>query len=352
MNRIIIVGNGFDRAHNLPTLYSDFLDHLRDSIARYEKDERDHISRLIVNNKPSRRSSSNFVPRKTEEGTDKWICAKRLPQKNEFELATQENSESIYFKSLFQKKKELGEWSNLESHYFKLLCKNREAVDKIKLINEEFEHLKQLISSYLKEQIEGKTGKGNKYNIDAKNSIYSMLRSRDSSQFKKNYFVTFNYTSKILNQYFFWLRDTSSKSKFPIEPIHIHGDLHPTNPIIFGYGDESSDEYKVLERIGNNKLLKNFKTFQYLRSSKYNQVLGLLEDSEKIYVQIIGHSCGLCDKALLRTIFQHTNVKHIEPVYHDNESQYFENLYNISRIFDDNTLMREKIVSLDETFKI
>jgi hypothetical protein len=60
--------------------------------------------------------------------------------------------------------------------------------------------------------------------------------------FEKNYFVTFNYTSKILNQYLMWLRD-DNKAQFPLLPIHIHGDLHnPTNPIIFVYGDENSSE--------------------------------------------------------------------------------------------------------------
>ncbi|MCG8839007.1 hypothetical protein G1K37_11685, partial [Tenacibaculum dicentrarchi] len=32
MNRIIIIGNGFDKAHNLPTGYGDFMNYLRDSI--------------------------------------------------------------------------------------------------------------------------------------------------------------------------------------------------------------------------------------------------------------------------------------------------------------------------------
>lgn len=82
------------------------------------------------------------------------------------------------------------------------------------------------------------------------------------------------------------------------------------------------------------------------------QVLGLLEESNEIYVQLIGHSSGLCDKALLRTIFQHKNVKHIESVYYEDERRYFENLYNISRIFDDNTLMRKKLVPLEDTYML
>lgn len=176
---------------------------------------------------------------------------------------------------------------------------------------------------------------------------------KDGYDFKNTYFVSFNYTSKIINQYFFWWRDTFGENRITNYPINIHGTLtNSDNPIIFGYGDENSDKYKELEKLGDNDLLKNFKTFQYLRANKYKKVLGLLESSEEIYIQLIGHSCGLCDRALLRTIFQHDNVKFIESVYYKDNLKYFENLYNISRIFDDNILMREKIISLDETFMI
>ena len=88
------------------------------------------------------------------------------------------------------------------------------------------------------------------------------------------------------------------------------------------------------------------------------EVLGLLEivsasgRGEGIHIQLIGHSSGLCDKALLKEIFQHKNVKHIESVYHKDEGEYFKNLYNISRIFDDNTIMRKKMICLEDTFMI
>src|SRR5690606_32475908 len=135
------------------------------------------------------------------------------------------------------------------------------------------------------------------------------------------------YTSKILIAYLKRLKVETMDNKLSIFPIHIHGDLNdPENPIIFGYGDENSKEYHELELLLDNNFLKNFKTFQYLRTGKYKEVLGLLEESENIYVQLIGHSSGLCDKALLRNIFQHDNVKHIETTYYRDELKYFENL--------------------------
>lgn len=340
MDRIVIIGNGFDKAHNLPTGYKDFMEYLKDS---------------IVNNGIKCEKFKEYIHRTTIEGKeDPWISVKKIPNKNSFKFEVNPHSNSIYFKSLFEERNELGFWSDLESHYYEILLKNKESLEATRIVNEEFNHLKQLLFNYLIKEIEQEIGSDCKYSTDKGNSIFKMLRNgHNDFEFEKTFFVTFNYTTKILIQYFFWLRDNNGKEKYPIEPIHIHGDLaNPSNPIIFGYGDENSKEYKELELIGNNELLKNFKTFQYLRSNKYGNVLGLLSESNEIYIQVIGHSCGLCDKALLRAIFQHENVKYIEPTYYNDETKYFENLYNISRIFDDNTLMREKIIPLNETFKI
>ncbi|MCG8839047.1 hypothetical protein G1K37_11900 [Tenacibaculum dicentrarchi] len=354
MNRIIIIGNGFDKAHNLPTGYGDFMNYLRDSIAKYEPTYRNQWK--LINNGKECGNNRGYYHRLNNKKEDLWLGVQQIQNKPEFKLKTNPHSseKSIYFKSLFEENEKLGYWSDLESHYFKLIISNKDSIEKIELINREFSHLKTLLFEYLKLEIDNKTGIGNEYDIHSINPIYDMLKLQHNDfEFEKNYFITFNYTSKILNQYLFWLRDGIGKEKFPLMPIHIHGDLtNPENPIIFGYGDENSKEYKELELLQNNRLLENFKTFQYLRSSKYNEVLGLLEESNEVYVQIIGHSSGLCDKALLRTIFQHENVKYIEPTYHKEESRYFENLYNISRIFDDNTIMRKKIIPLSETFKI
>ena len=43
---------------------------------------------------------------------------------------------------------------------------------------------------------------------------------------------------------------------------------------------------------------------------------------------------------------------YIELTYHEKEENYFENLYNVSRIFDDNSFMREKIIPLEDTYNV
>jgi len=353
MNRILLIGNGFDLAHGLPTRYSDFIDDIVNSTAKFETVNN---TRVYVKNRNSEYNKNGlFKPRITQEGDDKWIGVQLNREKFEGELTTNPNSNSIYFKSLIAQKENLGYWSDLEEHYFSLIYKYRGNDKAIQTINEEFEHLKSLLTVYLQEKVEKKESEiiKNTPNLPFL-SILQFGRGINEFNFEKTYFITFNFTSKLLYQYFVRLDNrTGRKGAYPIPPIHIHGAIgDPNNPIIFGYGDENSTEYKALEKLKNNNLLKNFKTFQYLRSNRYRQVLGLLEENEEIYVQIIGHSCGLCDKALLKKIFEHKNVKHIETVYYADESKYFDKLYNISRIFDDNTLMREKIIPLEQTIKV
>jgi hypothetical protein len=354
VNKIILIGNGFDIAHGLPTTYLNFLDFVRDSIV--QKIQLDTSSyRHEILGKP-RGQDSSFIHKLDENGKeDPWIGAVINQNSHKIELKTNPHgsNNSIYYKSLFSDKTINGHWSDLEYHYFKTLNKNSGKPKAVAIINEEFEHLKTLLYLYLKNEVESKIGKQDEFIISDKHSIFDMLsEGHNDFIFHKHFFVNFNYTSKILNQYISWLRQSKGQENIP-SAVNIHGDLtNSSNPIIFGYGDDNSEEYKNLQNLKQNSLLQNFKTFQYLRSSRYKQVLSLLETDEELYVQIIGHSCDTTDKALLKTIFQHPNVKFIEGTYYESEGRYFEKLYNISRIFDDTSLMRQKIIPLEQSFKI
>ncbi len=338
VERIILLGNGFDLAHGLPTKYSDFMEYLKETL-RNQKNKPFTIVGQVLEGEFE---NDDFFPLlDSGRNKDPWIGGRTLP---ELRLAVNPYAKpsSIFFASLIAEHKRMGSWADLESHYFKVLYKHREEEEKVKTINEEFDHLKKLLEKYLTAEVEEKRERrfnGRIYEIF--NRFYPYPES-----FKKTHVVTFNYTATAYNY-------SSLENRDFVDITYVHGMLgDKNNPIIFGYGDENSEEYKELELLDNNELLKNFKTFQYLRTKGYKKVLGLLDNADEIFVQIIGQSCGLCDKALLRTIFHHPNVKKIEAIYHEKEDNFFQNLYNISRIFDDNTLMREKLISLETTTKI
>jgi hypothetical protein len=124
---------------------------------------------------------------------------------------------------------------------------------------------------------------------------------------------------------------------------HIHGELNKN--IVFGFGDEMDEDYKLIEDMDDNEYLRYFKSFQYSQNSNYKDVLRYI-DSEKFQVIIMGHSCGLSDRVLLNTIFEHENCRSIKVYYYKNGDydNYTEIIQNISRHFNDKQLMRTKIV--------
>ena len=135
--------------------------------------------------------------------------------------------------------------------------------------------------------------------------------------------------------------------KFTIN--HIHGNLSNPESVIFGYGDERDDEYDVLMKKNDNEYLQHIKSFRYLEASNYRNMLSFIE-SAPYQVCIMGHSCGLSDRTLLATLFEHPNCVSIKPYYHrkeDGSDNYRELVQNIARNFTSPSLMRDRVVRKD-----
>lgn len=99
---------------------------------------------------------------------------------------------------------------------------------------------------------------------------------------------------------------------------HIHGELKGNSNIIFGYGDEFDDKYNNIVKLNNNEHLRNIKSIRYLESSNYRTMLSFIE-SAPYQIYIMGHSCGNSDRTLLNTLFEHKNCVSIKPFYHQKE---------------------------------
>ena len=128
---------------------------------------------------------------------------------------------------------------------------------------------------------------------------------------------------------------------------HIHGELSNPESVIFGYGDEADDEYKAIVKQNDNEYLKHIKTNRYLEDDKYRQLLSFI-NSAPFQVCIMGHSCGLSDKTMLKTLFEHDNCVSIKPYYYVNKEgkdNYLDMVQNISRNFTNPQLMCDKVVN-------
>ena len=128
---------------------------------------------------------------------------------------------------------------------------------------------------------------------------------------------------------------------------HIHGELSNPNSVIFGYGDELDDNYKKIVNKNDNEYLRNIKSVKYLESPNYRDLLAFIE-SDTYQIFIMGHSCGNSDRTLLNTLFEHRNCVSIKRFYHkwdDGTDNYMELVQNISRNFTDMKLMRDRVVN-------
>ncbi|WP_339905796.1 AbiH family protein [uncultured Cyclobacterium sp.] len=128
MNKIVIIGNGFDKAHGLPTGYSDFVEYFKNSISQYKNEGKG----LKLKGR-YKETASNFYHRLDKSrNTDPWIGNELDKSNLTFKLAIRpDRNNSVYFKSLFEHEKTTNSWANLESHYFGLLSDNISEPEKI-----------------------------------------------------------------------------------------------------------------------------------------------------------------------------------------------------------------------------
>lgn len=339
-DKIIIIGNGFDLAHGLKTSYKHMFDAFFNSLVKKINIPGGYSYDILGFQKRIRGNRLIYAVKSEDEAKKSWICL--IENKGDFGIdVNPTQSESFYLRTLFSNRANKSNWCDIEEHYFETI-KNFKMSYKIEIANQEFSFLKRMLINHIK-NIES--------NVEEKDILYKSnikaIFREDISNYKQIHVISFNYTQKLTDALIENLRLARKDSLSVSHPIFIHGQINSTsNPIIFGYGDDNSEDYNRIQGLKNNEFLKNFKTFQYLTTDRYKRVLGTLEGTNKIDVHVVGHSLGLTDKTLLKTIFHHPNVEKIEISYHDNDENYFKNLYNASRIFDDNELMRQKVVDL------
>lgn len=88
------------------------------------------------------------------------------------------------------------------------------------------------------------------------------------------------------------------------------------------------------------------KSIRYQETDNYRRMLSFIE-AAPYQIFILGHSCGISDRTLLNTLFEHKNCASIKPFYyhdgvHDN---YNDIIASISRNFTDMKKMRDRVVN-------
>ena len=335
MNRLIIIGNGFDLAHGIKSSYHDFiLDYLKTSCVKAIKEG------IKNTNQPPYKSlyhlDDSLIKIRIEIRYAESLLISEIDKVKttiEFiELYKKLGIEIIYhFKMLEKGVNKLIEydWVDFEIEYFEelyIINSKKNSLDlKIKELNSHFELFKTKIEAYLKKQQD-----------DFNNSFDRELlcdcfceeildidfdtETIENQEPNRLLFLNFNYTNT-LEPYV-----TDCNNRIYSEINYIHGSVNDeNNPSIFGFGDEIDKRYKEFEDEGNNELFKHIKSFGYLKTNNYSNLTRFLE-AEPFQVQIYGHSCGLSDRTMFKEIVEHENCLSIKLFYHQ-FSQYIRFLF-------------------------
>jgi len=377
MNRLVLIGNGFDLAHGLKTSYADFIDWYWDKRMLGFNNERSLISedilcRFKILNKDNEERNTwsilafanNYfrsIPALGKVYVGKDVIGSIIEDTEHFESK---------FSPLFERiiiGLESKTWGGIEQDYYDLLKEYafRDPTvnpnePPIKALNQQLRYLQQLLIEYLTE-IE----KNDVQTITSiRNAMYAPIREEDLSihgveclKEHKEYWEKqkddtqieekigkfgwdYQRTMRRIQQWkeapkcnsypdAFYLPDnimflnfnyTNSVQRY-IEPRyqnqenHIHGEISNPQSVIFGYGDELDDKFKELKAHKNNACLSHVKSIRYLEAPNYRQMLSFIE-SAPFQVLIMGHSCGNSDRTLLNTIFEHPNCVSIKPYYY------------------------------------
>ena len=409
MNRIILIGNGFDLAHGLPTRYEDFINwYWNKRVTDLMKCDNNVMSDCLCSFSMKSTESTwfslmwnNGFTYNRPNGKDfvEFILSNKESFEVKFSPLLKRIQESLYEKN----------WVDIENEYYRLLTEsisnNGRVTYKPQDINIQLQYLLNLLTQYL--------GEVNRTPIQCNDSILQIIS--EPIKFEniavssyQSFYDHCNYWAN-QDQYFLYkhlgafdvpvdqsvsicaevdefLQMSTAQcpdgglivtdiSKMPLQLLrpnntillsfnytgltdlysqscrcyayHIHGNLQEPHKIIFGYGDELDDNYREFLKQENNEYLKNIKSIRYLESPNYRSMLQFIE-SAPYQVYIMGHSCGNSDRTLLNTLFEHKNCVSIKPFYYqkeDGSDNYMEIVQNICRNFTDMKLMRDRVVN-------
>lgn len=200
MNRIILIGNGFDLAHGLPTSYKDFIQGYwifqRRRLLEDSSDRTDRLYCIEIDNPDDIKKLEHFsriLDNSMFRFQRGWQQQQQIEEYNNFFNSLPLKYESRFFEAINQSI-ELKNWVDIESEYYSWL-KNIFKQDKCEYtdpvqLNEELDLIKGYLTGYLKfvlqNQIKPELIKG-----CIRKTIYEPFKARDISNEGKEAFLQF-----------------------------------------------------------------------------------------------------------------------------------------------------------------
>lgn len=360
MNRLVLIGNGFDLAHGLNTRYENFIswywNQWRHRLLHGQKrEESDGLCSFTLKDN-IHLAMWGYVWRyhfKKEDPFEPWdnikVVSTAMGDRNLCDYTMSPFLQRIC-KSVATKK-----WVDIENEYYSLLTEEKMSLDKgfifpdYKELNSHLDILKNQLIEYLKFESEKKTI----VIKEIKDKIYRPILKREIAVGSNAYYDYITEDEKppsrimILNFNYTKTPELYISKKDYATIIYIHGRLDDPDSVIFGYGDELDGGFQKLKDMNENECLRHIKSIRYLESDNYRRMLEFIE-SAPFQICIMGHSCGNSDRTLLNTLFEHHNCVSVKPYYYkedDGTDHYLDMVQNICRNFTDMKLMRNRVVT-------
>lgn len=376
MENILIIGNGFDLYHGLPTRYTDFLSFA--ALWRYFKGKFD------LNPLKSNFESDGFIVRLGENGTitqesmedfaDYRLCFDR----NKIEYLDRHLKTNLwikYFRATDYKKEGWIDFEreietvlfalhylttntvNVTSYYYKIklfaekINRKMEDFDRGKQVPEDLSKNKRNILNCMKKELDELNKCLYIYLSEFVSRVKIQKYSRQISELPQFTYdqikpheeikvLTFNYTNtyqKVYNQSY--ISGCKEKMHF------VHGDLSEyaddnSKGLVLGIRDESglSDDYiyfkkffqRIQKRTGNNYREWIFKSRLYNENVTY-------------CVHVFGHSLDITDKGILDFFFTNQSVRKVI-IYFNDQKSYERQVINLVEMYGKDEII-EKIAN-------
>lgn len=323
---ILVIGNGFDIYHRLPTKYIDF-----------------------VNNSEVQNQDNMFIRyfQKVVKENQTWIdCEQEIKRvvKVIFEVLKKVKSESISKSPLDLGTLNASKISNAQMNVLKnidLIFQEEVRFNKIIKIKSDYIHpfyginISQIMET-MKEELDSLIKILEKYlmnNIDV-SSI--KIKSEQIKKINPEYVVNFNYTDT------YKLYDVKEKDVF-----HIHGKIGNTpNNMVFGFEDE--DEFNLDDIYFKKYFQRIQKRNGLLDEKKFEPCIYADFGKEPVISHFFGLSMGVTDGDIIKKIEQLSNVC---VIYYYNQVDYEMKVINLIKILGKECFMQKiynKEIQLEE----
>jgi hypothetical protein len=308
MNRIILVGNGFDLAHGLKSSYNSFICDL--------------IIQKIEFAITKKLQTSNEEPYKTGYFHEEQLFKLYIPNFNNLEeyliqlkkiesyveLKNRLNRDNGSFEVFSNIIQEFEHWADFEYSFFECLITTFNKNGDIEKLNSDFKIIRKYLINYINRiqiEIDGTNS------IDG-NRINDLINIFSHGEIKELLFLSFNYT-RTLGYYF-----NKIQHKINSKILYLHGNVNELNEddeLIFGYDNELDENFQRIISSSNIQYVDFFKSILYSNNTTKRELLNFLsQDSFDVFS--FGHSFSSSDFTILREIFSHVNCNRIKVYYH------------------------------------